>query len=139
MNNEKIAEALLAETRTQQEAYEYSIKRQKGIERSKTTKINPIGPTSPVTIKQEPMGYIQSRGGRFSRTTMEENTRVEDKTKTQEEIKTEVRRTTLLKNSVISVEILLALTIYKRAQPEIKVARNMQNGDTLQESVFQIM
>ena len=64
MNNEKIAEELLAETRTPQEAYEYAIRREKGIEHSKTMKLNPIGPTSPVTIKQEPMGYIQPRGGR---------------------------------------------------------------------------
>ena len=38
MNNEKIAEELLAETRTPQEAYEYAIRREKGIEHSKTMK-----------------------------------------------------------------------------------------------------
>ena len=70
------------------------------------------------------------------RTIIEENTRAEDKT--HEEIKTEVRRTTLPKSSAISVGNLSALTIYKRAQPEIKFTRNVQNGDTLCESVAQI-
>ena len=64
MNNEKIGEELLAETRTPQEAYEYAIRREKGIEHSKTMKLNPIGTSSSVAIKQEPMGYIQPRGGR---------------------------------------------------------------------------
>ena len=68
MNNEKSTEKLLAETRTPQEAYEYAIRREKGIVHSKTMKLNPTGPTMPVTIKQEPMGYIQPRGssGGFS-------------------------------------------------------------------------
>ena len=69
----------------------------------------------------------------ISRTTIEENNRVEDKTKKEEEIKTEVRRTKPHKNSEISVENLSALTIYKRAQPGIKFARNVQNRDTLRE------
>ena len=64
MKNEKNAEELLAETRIPQQAYEYAIRRGKGIEHSKTMKLNPIGPNSPVTIKQEPMGYNQPRGGR---------------------------------------------------------------------------
>ena len=40
MNNEKFAEELLAQTRTPQEAYEYAIRREKGIEHSRTMKIN---------------------------------------------------------------------------------------------------
>ena len=35
MNKEKIAEELLAETQTPQKAYEYAIRRKKGIEQSK--------------------------------------------------------------------------------------------------------
>ena len=35
MSNEKIAEELLAETRSPQDAYEYAIRREKGIEHSK--------------------------------------------------------------------------------------------------------
>ena len=42
MNNKKIAEELLAQTRTPQEAYEYAIRREKGIEHSQTMKTNPI-------------------------------------------------------------------------------------------------
>ena len=64
MNNEKFAEELLAETRTPQEPYEYAIRGEKGIEHSKTMKLNPIGTSPSTTIKQEPMGYIQPRGGR---------------------------------------------------------------------------
>ena len=36
MNYEKIAEELLAQTRTPQKAYEYAIRREKGIEHSRT-------------------------------------------------------------------------------------------------------
>ena len=43
LNNEKIAEDLLAQTRSPQEAYEYAIRQEKGIEHSRTMKINPIG------------------------------------------------------------------------------------------------
>ena len=43
MYNEKIAEELLAQTRTPQDAYEYAIRREKGIEPSRTMKINPFG------------------------------------------------------------------------------------------------
>ena len=41
-NNEKFAVELLAETHTPQEAYENAIRREKGIEHSKTMKLNPI-------------------------------------------------------------------------------------------------
>ena len=64
MKIERIAEELLAEIRTPQEAYEHAIRREKGIEHCKTMKLNPNGTTSLLTIKQEPMGYIQPRGGR---------------------------------------------------------------------------
>ena len=61
MNNEKIAEEMLAETRTPQEAYEYAISREKGIENSKNVKLNPIGTNSSVTIKQEPIGIYSTQ------------------------------------------------------------------------------
>ena len=53
MSNEKIAEELLAETGSPQDAYEYAIRRQKGIEHSRTMKINPFG--GQTTTKQEPV------------------------------------------------------------------------------------
>ena len=43
MQNEKIAEELLAQTRTPQDAYEYAIRQEKGIEHSRSMKINPFG------------------------------------------------------------------------------------------------
>ena len=52
MHNEKFAEELLAQTRTQQDAHEYAIRREKGIEHSRTMKINPFG--GQTTPKQEP-------------------------------------------------------------------------------------
>ena len=62
MNNEKIAEELLVQTRTPQEAYEYAIRRKKGIEHSRTMKINPIGGQTVTTPKQEPKHYVNTRG-----------------------------------------------------------------------------
>ena len=61
MNNDKLAEELLAQTRTPQEAYEYAIRREKGIEHSKTMKINPFGGLQ-FTPKLEPVNYINTRG-----------------------------------------------------------------------------
>ena len=43
MQNEKIAEELLAQTKSTQYAYEYAKRREKGIEHSRTMKINPFG------------------------------------------------------------------------------------------------
>ena len=59
MTNEKVAEELIAESRSPQSAHEYAIRREKGIERSRTIKSNPFGATSSRTIKQEPMGYMK--------------------------------------------------------------------------------
>ena len=121
MKNEKLAEELLADTRTPQKAYEYAIRREKGVEHSKTMKLNPIGTNSSVAIKQEPIGYIQPRGGRggFSpsfQNNNSEKTRVEDKIKTRGEIKTEVHKILLHKNSATNVENLSILTTYNHAQ-----------------------
>ena len=63
MHNEKTAEELLAQT---QDAYEYAIRKEKGIEHSRTMKINPFdGQTTP---KQEPTHNIINRGGRYNST-----------------------------------------------------------------------
>ena len=64
MNNEKVAEELLAQTRSPKEAYEYAIRRDKGIEHSRTMKINPFG--GQITSKQEPVHYINTRGVRYN-------------------------------------------------------------------------
>ena len=56
MNNDKIAEELLAQTRSPQDAYEYAIRREKGIEHSRTMKINPFGGHQ-ITPKHEPVKY----------------------------------------------------------------------------------
>ena len=59
MNNEKIAEELLAKTRSPQEAYGYAIRQEKGIEHSRT--MNPFGGQT-LTTKQEPVHYVNTRG-----------------------------------------------------------------------------
>ena len=59
MKNEKIAEELLAQTRTPQDAYEYAIRREKSIEHSRTMKTNPFGRQT--TTKHEPVQYINTR------------------------------------------------------------------------------
>ena len=67
MNNEKIAEGLLAQTRSQQEAYEYAIRREKRIEHSRIRKINPIGDQT-VTTKQEPVHYVNTVAEKINNT-----------------------------------------------------------------------
>ena len=57
MNNEKIAEELLAQTGSPQDAYEYSIRREQG----RTMKTNPFGGQTLIT-KQEPVHYVNTRG-----------------------------------------------------------------------------
>ena len=64
LHNEKIREGLIAQTRTPQGAYEYAIRREKGIEHSRNMKINPFG--GQTTPKQEPIPYINTRGGRYN-------------------------------------------------------------------------
>ena len=66
MHNEKTAEELLAQTQTPQDAYEYAIRKEKGIEHSRTMKINPFG--GQTTPKQEPTHNIINRGGRYNST-----------------------------------------------------------------------
>ena len=61
MNNEKIAEELIAQTRSPQDAYKYAIRREKGIEHSRTMKSNPFGQRN-TTKKQEQVHYISTRG-----------------------------------------------------------------------------
>ena len=58
-DHHKIAEELLAETRSPQDAYEYAIRREKGIEHSRTMKTNPFeGQATTTTTKQESKHYI---------------------------------------------------------------------------------
>ena len=61
MQNEKIAEEILAQTRSPQDAYEYAIRREKGIGLSRTMKANPFG-NQVTSTKQEPVYYINTRG-----------------------------------------------------------------------------
>ena len=61
IQNEKIAEELLAQTRSPQDAYEFAIRRLKGIEHSRTMKTNPFGNQVKAT-KKEPVYYINARG-----------------------------------------------------------------------------
>ena len=61
MNNDKIAEELLAQTSSPQEAYEYAIRREKCFEHSRTMKTNPFGGHL-ITPKQDPVNYINTRG-----------------------------------------------------------------------------
>ena len=61
MNIKRIAAELLAQTWSPQDAYEYAIRREKGIEHSRTMKINPIGGQT-TTTKQEAVHYINTRG-----------------------------------------------------------------------------
>ena len=55
----KITKELLAQTLTPQDAYEYAIRREKGIKHSRTMEINPFG--GQTTAKQEPVHYINTR------------------------------------------------------------------------------
>ena len=57
---EKIAEELLAQTRNPQDAYDYAIRREKGIEDSRTMKVKLFG--NQATVNQEPIHYISKRG-----------------------------------------------------------------------------
>ena len=61
IHNEKIAEELLAETRSLKDAYEYAIRREKGIEHSRTMKTNPFGGQITTRTKQEPIHSINPR------------------------------------------------------------------------------
>ena len=60
MNNDKIAEELLAQTRSRQDANEYTKNLEKAIEHSKTMKINLFGGHQ-ITAKQELVNYINTR------------------------------------------------------------------------------
>ena len=60
MNNEKNAEEILAATRSPQDAYEYAIRLEKGIENNRTMKTKTF--RWQITTKQEPIHYIITRG-----------------------------------------------------------------------------
>ena len=60
LNKKKVAETLLAQTRSPQDAYEYATRREKVIEHSRTMKINPFG--GQITTKQDSVHYTNTRG-----------------------------------------------------------------------------
>ena len=115
MNNDNIAKEFLAQTRTSQDAYQYAIHREKGIEHSRTVKTNPFGGHQ-ITPKQEPVYYINTRGranysnsqntqrgrGARGRTFQRGSQKKED----NKELPTQVA-----KNSVINAEISIIRTI----------------------------
>ena len=61
IKDSNIADKLLAELRLPQGAYGKAICQEKGIEHSRTLKINPFGPSTSTSIKQDFIGYIQPR------------------------------------------------------------------------------
>ena len=138
MNNEKIAEELLAQTRSPQEAYEYAIRREKKIENSRTMKINAIGGQT-VTTKQEPVHYVNTRG-RQNQQYNQNNQRgrggfrglrihVDHKT---QEVNSINNNETQSQDNVVSVGINMVRTIYNHVWRKTKFARNAQNADTSQ-------
>ena len=84
LNNEKIVEELLAQTWITEDAYKYTIRREKCIEHSHTMKINPFG--GQTTAKQEPVHYIKTCGryndsnNQNSQRSRDDRTQVEHKT-----------------------------------------------------------
>ena len=61
MHFDKIAEELLAETRSPLDAFKYSIRREKGTEHGRTLQTSPFGGPSTTPTVQEPVHYINSR------------------------------------------------------------------------------
>ena len=135
MNHDKIAEELLAQTRTPQDAYDYAIRREKGIEHSRTMKTNPLGGQQ-VTPKQEPVNNINTRvrayycnnqnaqRGRGSRG--RPFTRGHKTTEDNREMPIQV-----VKNSVTNAEINIIKIIYSPAPLKIKLVLNALNGAAL--------
>ena len=138
MNNEKIAKELLAQTRTPEEAYEYAIRREKGIEHSRTRKINPIGGQ---TVTQNKNQYIMlihvaHKNNSITRTISEvgavfaaDRIHVDHKTLGVSNIN---NNKTQVPNSVSSVEINMVRIIYNLIRQKTKFAQNAQNADPLQ-------
>ena len=132
MNNDKIADELLAQTRSPQDAYEFTIRREKGIEHSHTTKTNPFGGHQ-IMPKQEPVNYINTRGrANYSNTPNIQRERGargrpfprgSQNTRGQKELPTQV-----VKNSVINAEISIIKTIYSPAPQKIKFVQSAPNG-----------
>ena len=122
MNNDKIAEELLAQTRSPQDAYEYAIRREKGIEHSRTMKTNRFGGHQ-IAPKQEPINY-KTRGVAVTTLTLQtykegealEEDRFHAGHKTPEDNKE--LQTQVVKNSVKNAEISIIKTIYIPARKD---------------------
>ena len=129
MTNKNIAEELLAETRSPQDAYKCAIRRERRIQNSELMKTNPFGSSqTSSTIEQESMGYIQgsvrgrrngyqnnqrNRGFGRGRQQMLRGSSDEEVHKTNRETKT---------IHVTSVADSLDPSIYNRAQLKTKFA-----------------
>ena len=128
MNNEKIAEELLAQTRTPQEAYEYAIRREKGIEPSRTMKVNPIGGQAarpPNKYQYITLTHVADKINNTTRTINEvgkifatEHIHVVLKTQRVSNIN---NNETQIPNNVSSVEINLVRIIYNLARQKVKL------------------
>ena len=133
MCNERIAEELLAQTRSPQEAHEYAIRRGKGIEHSSTMKINPFG--GQPTTKQDPVHYINTRGGRITKTHKEvgvvsADDHIHVDHKTQEDNKEITLQT--LRNNVINAEINTIRIIFNLVRLKTNFVQNAPNEAILQ-------
>ena len=136
MNKEKIAEELLAQTRTPQDAYEDAIRREKGIEHSKPMKINPFGGIQ-FKPKQEPVNYINTRGRSnysYSQNTQRGRGARGRPFQRGSQNNRGQQRTTNNGNKncvVIDVEISIIKTICSLVPLKIKSVQNAPNGDFL--------
>ena len=100
----------------------YEIRREKGIEHSRTMKINPFG--GQTTTKQEPLHYINNRGGRYnSANNQVDHIRADHKT--QEGNKEITIQTP--QNNIINVETNTIRMTFNLAQRKIKFVQNVRN------------
>ena len=131
MNNEKIAEELLAQTQ-----YEYAIRREKGIEQSRTMKINPL--RGRYKSRYITLIHVADKTSSTIKTISEvgvvsaaDRIHVDHKTQGVSNNNNETK----IQDNVISVGINMVRTIYNHVQQKTKFARNAQNADILQKFV----
>ena len=129
---------MLAQTRSPQEAYQYAIRQEKGMEPSRTMKTNSIGGQT-VTTKQEPVHYVNTRDRQIQQYNQNNQRgrggfrgrpypRGSQNTRGQQH---QQQRYTNLRN-VINVGNNMVRTIYNHVRQKTKFARNAQNADTSQ-------
>ena len=139
MHNEKIAEELLAQssTRNPQDAYKYSIRREKAIEPSRTLKINPFG--NQTRVKQEPVHYINTHGCTNCPNNQVHREVAADfavdhihvDNKIQEVNNNNETQTSKLRKNVTKAVTNSDRTTYNRVPLRIKFFQNMPNGGLL--------